>query len=131
MMPRSEFSSSLYPGGGPHEILHLNLHREYTKHVDRMGLEDAWKDYGATTFPRRQGYLGGNRGEGDSSSSPRLQPNGRSWLTLVIEAGDSSSLEDLQDDMRWWFSASDHTRLRLFSWPSWIDLEGELFWIRG
>ncbi|KAK3362856.1 hypothetical protein B0T25DRAFT_20258 [Lasiosphaeria hispida] len=34
--------------------------------------------------------------------------NGRSWPTLVIEAGDSSSLEELRRGMRWWFSTSNH-----------------------
>lgn len=28
--------------------------------------------------------------------------------TLVIEAGDSEPLTELRNDMRWWFSASDH-----------------------
>lgn len=31
-----------------------------------------------------------------------------SWPTLVIESGESESLSALDDDMQWWFSASDH-----------------------
>ncbi|KAK3357523.1 hypothetical protein B0T25DRAFT_161568 [Lasiosphaeria hispida] len=73
-----------------------------------MGLQDAWKDHGATRFPQQQGHPSGNGGEGDSGGSPRPQPSGRSWPTLVIGAGDSSSLEELRRDMRWWFSASNH-----------------------
>ncbi|KAK0731207.1 hypothetical protein B0H67DRAFT_653841 [Lasiosphaeris hirsuta] len=89
--------------GKPHERLHLRLYREIIKYIDRMGLDDAWNDDGATTSPQRPGpqRLGGNRGEGDSSGSPYPQPNGRNWPTLVIEAGDSSSLEKLWADMRW------------------------------
>ncbi|KAK0708072.1 hypothetical protein B0H67DRAFT_494844, partial [Lasiosphaeris hirsuta] len=97
----------------PHERLHLRLYREMTKYIDRMGLDDAWNDDGTTTSPLRLGSNhgegpGGTCGEGDSSGSPYPQPNGRNWPTLVIEAGDSSSLEKLRADMRWWFSESDH-----------------------
>ncbi|KAK3341363.1 hypothetical protein B0T25DRAFT_339617 [Lasiosphaeria hispida] len=92
--------------GGPHEQLHLKLYREYIEDLYHMGLRDAWNDHGITTFSERPG---GNRGEGNSSGSPSpQQPNGRSWPTLVIEAGDSSSLKKLREDMGWWFSASEH-----------------------
>ena len=30
------------------------------------------------------------------------------WPTLVVEAGDSESLSELHNDMRWWFFASEH-----------------------
>lgn len=30
------------------------------------------------------------------------------WPTLVVEAGVSESLAGLRNDMRWWFSSSDH-----------------------
>jgi len=30
------------------------------------------------------------------------------WPTFVIHAGDSETLDELRNDMRWWFSASDH-----------------------
>ncbi|KAI1463619.1 uncharacterized protein F4812DRAFT_463446 [Daldinia caldariorum] len=61
-----------------------------------------------TTF-RPQGYPGSDGGEGDSSGGPIAVhgPKG-SWPTLVIESGDSETLSALHDDMRWWFSASDH-----------------------
>ncbi len=72
-----------------------------------MGLEDAWRDYGATKFPQGQGHQDGSRGEGDSSGGPRPQRNW-GWPTLVIEAGDSSTIEMLLGRMRWWFSASNH-----------------------
>ncbi|KAK3343661.1 hypothetical protein B0T25DRAFT_303793 [Lasiosphaeria hispida] len=94
--------------GGPHEQLHLKLYREHTDELYRMGLRDAWKDHGATRFPQQQGHPSGYGGEGDSGGSPRPQPNGRSWPILVIEAGDSSSLEELRRGMRWWFSTSNH-----------------------
>ncbi|KAK3362612.1 hypothetical protein B0T25DRAFT_10222 [Lasiosphaeria hispida] len=116
--------------GGPHEQLHLKLYREHTDELYRMGLRDAW-NHGATRFPQQQGHPSGNGGEGDSGGSPRPQLNGKNWPTLVIEAGDSSSLEELRRGMRWWFSASNHDRLRLFSWLSWIELEGESFWRSG
>ncbi|KAK3364256.1 hypothetical protein B0T25DRAFT_493051 [Lasiosphaeria hispida] len=91
--------------GMPHEQLHLKLYHEARDEIVFMGLRDAWTDCGATTFPGRPG---GSSGEGDSSGCPDPQPDGRSWPTLVIEAGDSSSLQKLWQDMRWWFSASDH-----------------------
>ncbi|KAK3353788.1 hypothetical protein B0T25DRAFT_416709, partial [Lasiosphaeria hispida] len=91
--------------GRPHEQLHLELYHEARDEIFFMGLRDAWSNVGATTLPERPG---GNRGEGDSSGSPRPQPNGRSWPTLVIEAGDLPSLQKLREDMRWWFSASNH-----------------------
>jgi hypothetical protein len=34
--------------------------------------------------------------------------SGGAWPTLVIEAGHSETLGELRNDMRWWFSASDH-----------------------
>ncbi|KAK0714864.1 hypothetical protein B0H67DRAFT_491034, partial [Lasiosphaeris hirsuta] len=89
--------------GTPHERLHVQLYQEYTRQIDRMGLEDAWGSDGATTW-----RPGGNRGEGDSSGRPRPRPNGRSWPTLIIEAGDLSSLEKLREDIRWWFLESEH-----------------------
>jgi len=59
-------------------------------------------------------------GEADSSGSPSPQRDeNEAWPTLIIEAGDSSTLEDLRRDVRCWFSASDH-RSRLCSWLSWI-----------
>ena len=71
-----------------------------------MGLGDSWDDLGSTTF-RQQGHPNGDGGEGDSTGTPTSQPI-NSWPTLVIEAGDSESLEALREDMQWWFSASNH-----------------------
>ena len=51
----------------------------------------------------------GGSGEADSSGSPSPQrEENEAWPTLIIEAGDLSTLEDLRRDMRCWFSASDH-----------------------
>lgn len=62
----------------------------------------------STTF-RPQGHPGGDGGEGDSSGGPMsVRHDKYAWPTLVIEAGDSESLHALRDDMRWWFSSSDH-----------------------
>lgn len=63
---------------------------------------------GSTTL-RAQGHPGGDGGEGDSSGGPvPVRGLNDSWPTLVIEAGTSESLSALHDDMRWWFSASNH-----------------------
>ena len=102
--------------GKPHERLHLNLYLEIWGAIFSMGLRDAWSNNGSTRFFRGQGHPSGdgaNRdgdgGEPDSSGNPRLQRRGMdAWPTLIIEAGDSSTLADLLRDMRWWFSASDH-----------------------
>ncbi|KAI1355419.1 hypothetical protein F5Y01DRAFT_175006 [Xylaria sp. FL0043] len=90
-----------------HEALHLNLWRKITNKIDR-NQEDEWQPIGNTTF-RSRGHPGGDGGEGDSSGGPSpLRDGPEAWPTLVIEAGDSESLSALRDDMRWWFSASDH-----------------------
>ncbi|KAH8662427.1 hypothetical protein BX600DRAFT_437821 [Xylariales sp. PMI_506] len=61
-------------------------------------------------LPKRpQGHPNGDGAEGDSTGGP--QPERRmkgAWPTLVIEAGDFEPLSELNNDMRWWFSASDH-----------------------
>ncbi|KAI1802541.1 hypothetical protein F4811DRAFT_529107 [Daldinia bambusicola] len=91
-----------------HESLHLGLHRIYDHKLVRSGQERGWKAIGSTTF-RPRGHPGGDGGEGDSSGGPKPTRHALgAWPTLVIEAGDSESLSALQDDMRWWFSASDH-----------------------
>jgi len=91
-----------------HEILHLELWRKFDHQLVRNNQEGDWSPIGSTTF-RAQRHPGGDGGEGDSSGGPE-QGRGLegSWPTLVIEAGDSESLSALQDDMRWWFSASNH-----------------------
>ncbi|KAI1180619.1 hypothetical protein F4777DRAFT_597417 [Nemania sp. FL0916] len=92
-----------------HEALHLTLYREY--HIKLFKSGDIWRDWaeiGRTTF-RSPGHPDSDCGEGDSSGGPMSEcGSGNSWPTLVIEAGDSAPLSALQDDMRWWFSASNH-----------------------
>ena len=69
---------------------------------------------GVTRHLRGQGHPGGDDddhhkegGEPDSSGGPFLQREDlTSWPTLIIEAGDSSTLGGLRSDMRWWFHAS-------------------------
>ena len=69
---------------------------------------EIWRSIGSTTF-RPQGHPGGDGGEGDSCGGPIPARNHKlAWPTLVVEAGDSESLTALRDDMRWWFTASDH-----------------------
>ena len=65
---------------------------------------------GATTLRAQgQGHPTGDEGEGDSTGGPRPERSSEGcWPTLVIEAGVSQSLGALRNDMRWWFSASDH-----------------------
>lgn len=47
--------------------------------------------------------------EADSAGGPRPERGGKgAWPTLVILAGVSEPLGELHNDMRWWFSASDH-----------------------
>lgn len=73
-----------------------------------MGLGDDWRPIGSTTL-RAQGHPGGDGGEGDSTGGPEDQRGGRrDWPTLVIEAGHSETLGELRNDMKWWFSTSDH-----------------------
>ncbi|KAH8888733.1 hypothetical protein GQ53DRAFT_653456 [Thozetella sp. PMI_491] len=91
-----------------HEALHLELHRKYDHKLVRNNQEDGWIVIGSTTF-RPRGHPGGDGGEGDSSGGPiPARHFNDAWPTLVIEAGDSESLSALRDDMKWWFSASDH-----------------------
>ncbi|CAI4215960.1 unnamed protein product [Parascedosporium putredinis] len=48
-------------------------------------------------------------GKSDSSGGPDPERASKgAWPTLVIEAGVSESLNELHEDMRWWFAASDH-----------------------
>ena len=71
------------------------------------GIQD-WRAIGSTTL-RPRGHRGGDGGEGDSCGGPKPARNHKgAWPTLVIEAGVSESLRALRDDMKWWFSASDH-----------------------
>ncbi|XXG95247.1 hypothetical protein Hte_001507 [Hypoxylon texense] len=90
-----------------HEALHLLIYRIFDHKLGLEGLE-SWRPIGSTTL-RPRGHPGGDGGEGDSSGGPIPARNHKgAWPTLVIDAGDSESLSALRDDMRWWFSASDH-----------------------
>jgi hypothetical protein len=53
---------------------------------------------------------GGDSGEGDSTGGPNPEHGGITdmWPTLVIETGDSETLGELHNDMRWWFRTSNH-----------------------
>lgn len=73
-----------------------------------MGLRYCWNTTGTATFYEEHGKTGS--GEGDASGHPTQpgQNSSRRWPTLVIEAGYSQSLANLQEDMRWWFRESNH-----------------------
>ncbi|KAI5863545.1 hypothetical protein GGS23DRAFT_567522 [Durotheca rogersii] len=88
-----------------HEQLHRRLYEGLCFQVNSAGLWEDWSSLGGATF--REGRPSGNSGEGDSSGGPRSAGRG-AWPTLVIEAGVSESLRQLQEDMRWWFAASNH-----------------------
>ncbi|KAJ3557269.1 hypothetical protein NPX13_g9962 [Xylaria arbuscula] len=91
-----------------HEALHLQLYRRYDHKLVKNGQEESWGPIGSTTF-RPKGHPEGDGGEGDSSGGPKPARYCKGgWPTLLIEAGDSESLGALRDDMRWWFSASNH-----------------------
>ncbi len=93
---------------GVHEQLHGTLYKKIDRKIDLMGLETAWTLRGSERL-RPQGHPGGDGGEGDSAGGPDPERLGLgTWPTLVIEAGDSESLTELHNDMRWWFSASNH-----------------------
>lgn len=47
-------------------------------------------------------------GEGDSAGGPRAERGDAVWPTLVIEDGDPETLNDLRNDLEWWFDASNH-----------------------
>ncbi|KAK0656744.1 hypothetical protein B0T16DRAFT_317884 [Cercophora newfieldiana] len=92
-----------------HEALHLGLYIRYDRQLVRNGREEDWTGIGSATFRAEQGHPGGDGGEGDSTGGPKPERQGiGEWPTLVIEAGDSESLGELQNDMRWWFRTSNH-----------------------
>jgi hypothetical protein len=92
-----------------HEQLHLAIDKKIFLSMVRMGLDDTdWISMGSTTL-RAQGHPNGDGGEGDSTGGPRNLRGGEgAWPTLVIEAGVSETLEELRNDMKWWFGTSDH-----------------------
>jgi hypothetical protein len=90
-----------------HEALHIGINRRFDLQLGPRAIE-RWRSIGSTTF-RPRGHPGGDGGEGDSCGGPKPARNYKgAWPTLVIEAGVSESLGALRDDMRWWFSISDH-----------------------
>ncbi|KAB5531294.1 hypothetical protein GE09DRAFT_381741 [Coniochaeta sp. 2T2.1] len=91
---------------GLHEALHIRIYRRFDHQLGPRGIE-TWKSIGRETFRPR--HPRGDGGEGDSCGGPKPARKGKgAWPTLVVEAGDSESLGALRDDMRWWFSASEH-----------------------
>ncbi|KAI0834759.1 hypothetical protein F5Y06DRAFT_300390 [Hypoxylon sp. FL0890] len=91
-----------------HEKLHTGIWEEAFLQIFQIGLRNNWNTMGTATF-RAQGHPGGDAGEGDSTGGPEDQRGDEGdWPTLVIEAGDSETLEELRNDMRWWFNASNH-----------------------
>lgn len=92
-----------------HEALHLGLYMEYRDQLVLNGRQRSWRSIGTATRRAEEGHPGGDGGEADSTGGPKSERGSKgAWPTLVIEAGHSESLDDLQADMRWWFSASDH-----------------------
>ncbi|KAK3359306.1 hypothetical protein B0T25DRAFT_93891 [Lasiosphaeria hispida] len=92
-----------------HEALHLGLYMRYRDQLVQNGRQRSWKDIGIATRRAEQGHPGGDGGEGDSTGGPKPERGNKgAWPTLVIESGDSESLGELHNDMRWWFSTSDH-----------------------
>lgn len=80
--------------------------------IYEMGLLEHRGGAGATTH----GTTVGDKGEGDSTGRLRFErPGPDSWPTLVVESGYSESLQALGDDMRRWFSASNHQANILFT----------------
>ncbi|KAI5921897.1 hypothetical protein F4810DRAFT_712141 [Camillea tinctor] len=90
-----------------HEVLHSGIYHIY---LDQLGprRKFIWNSIGATTY-RERGHPGGDGGEGDSTGGPNPERRpGGTWPTLVVEAGVSEPLSELHQDMRWWFSVSNH-----------------------
>ncbi|KAK4208295.1 hypothetical protein QBC37DRAFT_444015 [Rhypophila decipiens] len=91
---------------GPHEVLHRSLWREFSNEMYALNLTRHWQELGSMTL-RSGTPPGGSSGEGDSSGGPKPQRlNG--WPTLIVEAGYSQTMNKLHNDMRCWFSASNH-----------------------
>ncbi|KAK4031605.1 hypothetical protein C8A01DRAFT_51368 [Parachaetomium inaequale] len=92
-----------------HEALHVGIYEGFRDQLVISGRKNSWGTIGATTFRAEHGHPGGDAGEGDSTGGPKPERGMKDdWPTLVIEAGVSESLAGLRNDMRWWFSTSDH-----------------------
>ncbi|KAK3943460.1 hypothetical protein QBC46DRAFT_419815 [Diplogelasinospora grovesii] len=97
----------------PHEILHTQIYDECRHEIDQMGLRYHWLNQGAATH-RPQGRPNrGDGGEGDSSGGPKQRRAGGGWPTLVVEAGNTQTMEQLRRDMRWWFAASTNHQVKI------------------
>ncbi len=91
-----------------HEKLHTEIYLRIIKKLFQIGLDEEWTTIGSATR-RAGGHPRGNGGESDSSGGPKPDRLAKgAWPTLVIEAGESESLTELHNDMRWWFSTSQH-----------------------
>ncbi|KAL2757917.1 hypothetical protein ACRALDRAFT_207148 [Sodiomyces alcalophilus JCM 7366] len=90
-----------------HEQLHVLLYEAYRDQVVERGMRRSWATLGSETL--QAASQPGDSGEGDSTGGPDPERQGPGrWPTLVIEAGYSQSLAQLQAQMRWWFSVSNH-----------------------
>ncbi|KAF3075786.1 hypothetical protein CFAM422_001988 [Trichoderma lentiforme] len=109
---------------GAHVQLHIWLYMEIIYNLFVMGLGDAWKPMGATSFYHgglssgeelgntsvgHGGNGGGSSGEPDSSGGPQPERRGRdAFPTLVVEAGCTRTLAIMQAKAKWWFKISNH-----------------------
>ncbi|KAK3683440.1 hypothetical protein B0T22DRAFT_500965 [Podospora appendiculata] len=91
-----------------HEELHTSIYQLYMQKIVSMGLRDSWRTT-ASARCQSQAHFGQSNKEGDSTGGPEPGRDAPTyWPTLAIEAGASESLNELRNDMRWWFSASNH-----------------------
>ncbi|KIH91137.1 hypothetical protein SPBR_01945 [Sporothrix brasiliensis 5110] len=91
---------------GYHELGHGVLYEKVLFGLRDMGVDNQWE----STLSKRFDGQGGSSGEGDSSGGPWPRAslhNGKTWPTLVVEAGASQSLSSLRVKGQWWFHASD------------------------
>lgn len=101
---------------GPHETVHGELKLDFLIEVYRMGLNDAWKQIGSTTFPvdlytteTTSPTFTGSICEADAGGGPWPDRSFRgSWPTVVFEVGYTLSLDDLYRKRDFWFSRSHH-----------------------
>ncbi|KAK0701779.1 hypothetical protein B0T26DRAFT_530007 [Lasiosphaeria miniovina] len=74
-----------------------------------MALNRNWVPMGSKIVRGQGDRHGGDGAEADSSGGPmpgrELEVD---WPTLLVEAGDSETLAELRNNMKWWFSASDN-----------------------
>ncbi|KAK0734113.1 hypothetical protein B0T26DRAFT_630926 [Lasiosphaeria miniovina] len=92
-----------------HEVLHLELYDQYREQLAQNGRGRSWRSIGSATRRAEEGHPDGDGGEGDSTGGPKPERGNKgAWPTLVIESGHSESLGESHNDMKWWFSTSDH-----------------------